>query len=260
MVRGRDAFTHSLKALTYRPSGGIVAAPTTSLPERLHGSRNWDYRICWLRDATFTLLALMNNGYFDEAKSWHEWLIRSVAGDPAKIQIMYGLTGERRIDEWQMECLSGFDGARPVRIGNAATQQRQLDIYGEIIDALYQGHRCQVPVDHEGWAMQRKLLEHLEGIWQGPDNGIWEVRNCRRDYTHSKVMVWVAYDRAIRSAIRFGLDGPVERWRAMQKSVKDEVCRKGYDESVGAFTQSFGSKKLDASLLLMPIVGFLPGE
>ena len=138
---------------------------------------------------------------------------------------MYGLTGERRLDEWQMECLSGFDGARPVRIGNAAAQQRQLDIYSEIIDALYQGHRCQVPVDHEGWAMQRKLLEHLEGIWQGPDNGIWEVRNCRRDYTHSKVMVWVAYDRAIRSAIRFGLDGPVERWRAMQKSVKDEVVK-----------------------------------
>jgi GH15 family glucan-1,4-alpha-glucosidase len=200
----------------------------------------------------------MNNGYFGEAKAWHEWLIRSVAGDPAKLQVMYGLTGERRVDEWQADWLSGFHGAQPVRIGNAASRQLQLDIYGELVDALYQGHRGKLPIDETGWSMQCKLLEHLETIWREPDNGIWEIRGGRRQYTHSKVMVWVAFDRAIRSVESFGLEGPVEHWREMRQRVKNEICREAYHPSVGAFTQSFGSKRLDASLLLMPLVGFLP--
>jgi GH15 family glucan-1,4-alpha-glucosidase len=259
--RWSEAATRSLitlKALIYGPSGGIVASPTTSLPEHPRGWRNWDYRMCWVRDATFTLLALMNNGYFEEAKAWHEWLIRSIAGDPAKIQVMYGLTGERRLDESKVDWLSGFGGAQPVRIGNAAERQLQLDIYGELVDALYQGHCGKLPIDETGWSVQCKLLEHLETIWREPDSGIWESRGRGRKYTYSKVMVWVAFDRAIRSVERFGLKGPVDHWRAMQKRVKDEVCRKGYHASVGAFTQSYGSKRLDASLLLMPLVGFLP--
>jgi GH15 family glucan-1,4-alpha-glucosidase len=247
----------TLKALTYRPTGGIVAAPTTSLPEALGGSRNWDYRYCWLRDATFTLLALMNGGYYDEALEWREWLLRAVAGDPAQVQIMYGLAGERRLTEWEAPWLSGYEGARPVRIGNAAAEQLQLDIYGEIMDALYQGQNGKLGASHAGWMLERELLRHLETICDKPDQGIWEVRGPPRHFTYSKVMAWVAFDRAIKGVERFGLDGPVDRWRGFRQRIHDEVCQKAWNAEIGAFTQSYGSRTLDASILLMPLVGFI---
>lgn len=249
----------TLKALTYRPTGGIVAAPTTSLPEQLGGPRNWDYRFCWLRDATFSLLALMNSGCYEEAKAWRSWLLRAVAGDPAQVQIMYGLAGEHRLTEWEMPWLKGYQGAKPVRIGNAASEQVQLDIYGEVMDALHHG-RARLGNNEAGWDLQRELLSHLENIWMNPDDGIWEVRGGRQHFTYSKVMAWVAFDRSIKSAEQFQLPGQVERWRAIAAQIHQEVCDRGFDSDIGSFVQSYGSKDLDASVLLIPLVGFLPSS
>jgi GH15 family glucan-1,4-alpha-glucosidase len=248
----------TLKALTYGPTGGIVAAPTTSLPEQLGGVRNWDYRYCWLRDATFTLYALMSAGYLQEAVEWRDWLLRSVAGDPAALQIMYGPAGERRLTELELPWLSGYESARPVRIGNAASQQYQLDVYGEIMDTLHQTHRRGIDPDPAAWDLVEVLMGFLESGWRKPDEGIWEVRGPRRHFTHSKVMAWVAFDRAVHAVERFHLDGPVERWRALRDEVHQEVCARGYDPDRKSFVQFYGSKNLDASVLMMPLVGFLP--
>jgi GH15 family glucan-1,4-alpha-glucosidase len=250
----------TLKALTYRPTGGIVAAPTTSLPEQLGGSRNWDYRFCWLRDATFTLLALMNSGYYEEARSWQAWLLRAVAGQPSQVQIMYGLLGERRLTEWEIPWLPGYEGSKPVRIGNAAATQLQLDIFGGVMDAFCQGRNGKLAVDEHAWAVQRALLDHLETVWDQPDEGIWEIRSGRRQFTYSKMMAWVAFDRVIKGAENFGLEGPVERWRALRGKIHEEICRRAFDPKIGAFVQSYGSGNLDASLLLIPAVGFLPPD
>jgi GH15 family glucan-1,4-alpha-glucosidase len=250
----------TLKALTYAPTGGIVAAATTSLPEQLGGVRNWDYRFCWLRDATFTLYALMMGGFIDEAQAWREWLLRAVAGAPAQIQIMYGLAGERRLTEFELPWLPGYEGAAPVRIGNAAYQQLQLDIYGEVMDALHVARREGLPSDDNAWRVQRQLLEHLETIWAEPDEGIWEVRGPRRHFTHSKVMAWVALDRAVKGIEQLGLEGPAGRWRDLRDSIHAQVCRHGYDPGRNTFVQYYGGHELDASLLMMPLVGFLPPE
>jgi GH15 family glucan-1,4-alpha-glucosidase len=250
----------TLKALTYQPTGGIVAAPTTSLPERLGGTRNWDYRFCWLRDATLTLLALMDAGFHDEAQAWREWLIRAVAGSPEQAQIMYGIAGERRLTELEVPWLPGYEGSRPVRIGNAACSQLQLDTFGEVSDALYQARCKGLAASDSGWGLQLALLVHLEGIWTEPDEGIWEMRGGRQHFTYSKVMAWLAFDRAIKSAEQFGLDGPLDHWREVAAAIHADVCRRGYDRELGSFVQSYGSKQLDASLLLLPIVGFLLPE
>jgi GH15 family glucan-1,4-alpha-glucosidase len=249
-----------LKGLTYAPTGGMVAAPTTSIPEQAGGVRNWDYRYCWLRDATFTLLAFGSAGYVEEAQEWRNWLLRAVAGSPDQLQIMYGLGGERRLPEWEASWLSGFEGARPVRIGNAAAGQLQLDIYGEIADAMFQARRHGLAPVARWSAIGRAFLDHLETIWREPDEGIWEVRGPRQHFTHSKVMAWVAFDRAARSVEEFGVDGPIERWRAVRDAIHADVCRNGFDRELGAFVQAYGSKALDASLLLLPIVGFLPPD
>jgi GH15 family glucan-1,4-alpha-glucosidase len=250
----------TLKALTYQPTGGIVAAPTTSLPERLGGIRNWDYRFCWLRDATLTLLALMDAGFHDEAQSWREWLIRAVAGSPEQAQIMYGIAGERRLTELEVPWLPGYEDSRPVRIGNAACSQLQLDAFGEVSDALYQARCKGLAASESGWALQRALLSHLEDVWTEPDEGIWEMRGGRQHFTYSKVMAWLAFDRAIKSAEQFALEGPLDHWREVAAAIHADVCRRGYDRELGSFVQSYGSKQLDASLLLLPMIGFLPAE
>jgi GH15 family glucan-1,4-alpha-glucosidase len=250
----------TLKALTYGPTGGIVAAPTTSLPEKLGGARNWDYRFCWLRDATFTLLALTNSGYTEEANAWYNWLLRAAAGAPANMQIMYGIMGQRRLLEWEADWLPGYEGAQPVRIGNAAHAQLQLDVYGELIDALHQSRMAALQLDENSWALGRAVLDHLADVWDQPDHGIWERRGEGKHYVSSKVMTWVAFDRGIKSAERFGLDAPLERWRTLRDKICRDVCERGFDPEQNAFVESYGSQLLDASILLLPAVGFLPAS
>lgn len=250
----------TLKALTHAPTGGLVAAVTTSLPERFGGARNWDYRYCWVRDATLTLLSLMNAGYFDEASAWRDWLLRAVAGSPAQMQIMYGIGGERRLTEWMADWLPGYQGARPVRIGNAAYEQFQLDIYGEVMDALHQARKGGLADSDPTWAVQRVLLDHVEATWREPDDGLWEVRGERRHFTYSKVMAWVAVDRAVKGVEQFGLDGDVKRWRALRSLMHADICARGYDATRNTFTRSYERPEVDASLLLLAEVGFLDAE
>lgn len=248
----------TLKALTYSPTGGLVAAPTTSLPERFGGIRNWDYRFCWLRDATFTLLALMDAGYLDEARAWRAWLIRAIAGEPDELLIAYGLGGERRLHEIELDWLPGYQGSRPVRVGNLAAAQLQLDVYGEVMDCLHHSREHGVALDANVWPIQRDLIRVLASRWQEPDEGIWEVRGPRQHFTHSKVMAWVAVDRAIRDAQKHGFEGPIADWQRLRARIHDEVCRRGYDRHQASFVQSYDSTALDASSLLIPLVGFLP--
>jgi GH15 family glucan-1,4-alpha-glucosidase len=260
--RYREAVIRSLitlKALTYEPTGGIVAAATTSLPEDIGGVRNWDYRYCWLRDATITLEALLRTGYQDEAAAWREWLGRAVAGDPRDVQIMYGVAGERRLAEWEADWLPGYEGSAPVRIGNAAVNQLQLDVYGEVVDAITLGRQAGLNFDRHTWALLCALLGFLENNWDEPDEGIWEVRGPRRHFVHSKVMAWVAFDRAIRMA-DLGLPGRPQQWRQTRDRIHAEVCERGYDAGRGTFTQYYGSSELDAAVLMIPEVGFLPPD
>jgi GH15 family glucan-1,4-alpha-glucosidase len=261
--RYREAVMRSLltlKALTYAPTGGIVAAVTTSLPEQLGGVRNWDYRFCWLRDATFTLQALVKTGYTDEAAAWREWLLRAIAGSPDRLQILYGVAGERRVPEHEMPWLRGYEGSAPVRVGNGAVDQLQLDVYGEVMDTLWLARSFGLDPDEDAWRIQRGLMKWLEGNWQQPDEGLWEVRGPRQHFTHSKVLAWVAADRAVRTIEHAGLEGPLDRYRALRDTIHDDVTSKGYDADRGTFTQYYGSRALDAALLLMPQVGFLPPE
>ncbi|HEY5335380.1 MAG TPA: glycoside hydrolase family 15 protein, partial [Mycobacteriales bacterium] len=259
----------TLKALTYQPTGGIVAAGTTSLPELIGGERNWDYRYCWLRDSTFTLTSLLASGYTDEAAAWREWLLRAIAGDPAELQIMYGVAGERDLAERSLDWLTGYEGSTPVRIGNGAVHQRQLDVYGEVLDALFVARTVRLDVREEqgapnmkdaSWPMQLKLLDFLEGNWNQPDEGIWEVRGGQQHFTHSKVMTWVALDRAVRTLDIFDRTGPRERWAALRDQIKAEVLEKGFDHEANTFVQAYGSKVVDASALLFPMMGFLSGD
>lgn len=250
----------TLKALTYGPTGGIVAAPTTSLPERLGGVRNWDYRFCWIRDATFTLLALLGAGYTEEAAAWREWLLRSAAGEPSRLQIMYGLAGERRLPEAELPWLAGYGGSRPVRIGNAAHDQLQLDVFGEMMDALHVSRRHGLETNLDAWNLQTALMEFVEHNWEREDEGLWEVRGPRRDFTHSKVMAWVAVDRCIKSAGQFNLKGDLGKWRKLRSRIHEDVCRQGFSTAKNSFVQFYGGEELDASLLLIPQVGFLPAD
>ena len=250
----------TLKALTYAPTGGIVAAPTTSLPEQLGGPRNWDYRYCWLRDASLTLYALMDAGYSEEAIAWRDWLQRSVAGSASQIQIMYGLHGERSLDERELPWLTGYEGSAPVRVGNAASGQVQLDVYGEVLEALHQARRRGLKPAPHGWALQRNIVAHLAEIWQDPDEGMWEIRGGAQHFTFSKIMAWVAVDRMIKDAVRYHLHGPIDAWRAMRSAIEERVLREGYDPVRNTFVQTFGGQELDATLLLIPNVGFLPAD
>ena len=257
----REAVVRSLltlKGLTYLPTGGIMAALTTSLPEKLGGVRNWDYRFCWLRDATFTLYSLMQSGYTQEAADWSNWLLRAVAGDPAQLQIMYGAAGERRLTEVQLTHLCGYENSTPIRIGNAASEQLQLDVYGEVMDAMHLAREMKIDCDPAYWHLQRHLVDFVEANWDKPDEGIWEIRGPRRHFTHSKIMAWVAVDRAVRAVEEFGLDGPLERWQALRTKIHEDVCTQGFHAERQAFTQFYGSDKLDAALLMAPLVGFLP--
>jgi GH15 family glucan-1,4-alpha-glucosidase len=259
----REAVVRSLitlKALTFAPTGGIVAAATTSLPEHIGSVRNWGYRYCWLRDATFTLYALIGGGFLDEAAAWRDWLQRAVAGDPSDLQIMYGCAGERRLTEIQLPWLQGYEDSQPVRIGNEAVVQRQHDVFGEVMDTLHLARRSGLEPDPDGWSLQRELLGYLTRMWREPDEGIWEVRGPRRHFTHSKVMAWVAFDRAVQAVEQRQLDGPVHHWRRIRRRIHDEVCALGYRAGRGAFTQFYGSDRLDASLLMIPLVGFLRAD
>lgn len=250
----------TLKALTFAPTGGIVAAATTSLPEQLGGVRNWDYRFCWVRDATFTLYTLLNNGYTEEAAAWRAWLLRAVAGDPGQMNIMYGLGGERRLQEIELEWLPGYENSRPVRIGNAAYRQYQLDVFGELMDAFHLGRKAGLDADDDAWRVQRLLMDFLEDGWRKPDEGIWEVRGPRRHFTHSKVMAWVAVDRMVRSAQRFHLEGPIDHWKALRAEIHREICDRGFDTTLNSFVQYYGADVTDASLLMIPLVGFLSAD
>ena len=250
----------TLKALAHWETGGIIAAATTSLPEKIGGTRNWDYRFCWLRDATFTLYALLELGFVDEAEAWRAWLVRAVAGSPDDLQIMYGVAGERRLDEYEVPWLPGYENSAPVRVGNAAAGQVQLDVYGEVLDALYVARKAGLAYDATSWSLECAMVRHLETIWDQPDDGIWEVRGGRRHFTHSKVMAWVAFDRVVRSATEFGLAGPVDHWREVRDAIHAQVCERGFDAAQNSFVQSYGSTALDASLLLIAVVGFLPPE
>jgi GH15 family glucan-1,4-alpha-glucosidase len=250
----------TLKALTYAPTGGIVAAATTSLPEFIGGVRNWDYRLCWLRDATFTLYTLMQGGHTSEAKDWRDWLLRAVAGDPGKLQIMYGLAGERRLEEYELPWLPGYENSKPVRVGNAAYCQFQLDVYGEVIDSMHQARCAGINAAPQSWAMERAILQFLETAWKEPDEGIWEVRGPRRHFTHSKLMAWVAFDRAVKAVEQFGMEGPVERWKEHRDALHREICERGYNTARQSFVQVYDGDAIDASLLMVPLVGFLPPE
>ncbi len=249
-----------LKALSHHKTGGIIAAPTTSLPEGIGGVRNWDYRFCWLRDSTFTLLAFLEAGFIEEARAWRDWLMRAVAGNPRHMQIMYGVGGERRLTEFELPELPGYEGSKPVRIGNAASEQLQLDVYGEVMDSMFLARTKGVAASDEGWDLQKALVTHLETIWSDPDDGIWEVRGARRHFVFSKVMAWVAFDRAVRTVEKFGEKGPVERWRKIRADIHGEVCKLGYSNQMQSFVQSYGSTELDASVLMMSMVGFLPPQ
>jgi GH15 family glucan-1,4-alpha-glucosidase len=259
----RDVVVRSLitlRALTYRPTGGIVAAPTTSLPEKVGGVRNWDYRYCWLRDATFTLYALLGAGHTDSAVAWRNWLLRAVAGDPAKLQIVYSIRGGRRIPEMELPWLAGYEASQPVRVGNGAHGQFQLDVYGEVIDLLSAAHRYGIEMLEDEWALSRTIVEEVERCWRQPDRGLWEVRGDPQHFTHSKVMAWVALDRGVMAVEQHGFDGPAERWRAVRDEIHAQVCTEGFDARRNTFTQYYGSKALDASTLLIPAVGFLPAD